>query len=266
MDIKAVHLVCFSPTGTSRAVLKAVARGLGRDDARLVDITRPEVREQSLKAGADELLILAVPVHVGRVPQLVCDWLDGMELQRTPTACIVVFGNREFEDALLELMDIVRQRGGVPVAGAAFIAEHSYSNDETPIAVARPDEADLAKAEAFGRDVVQAVAGLASAEAAPDLEVPGNRPYRERMSRDLEGCIEAGDDCIQCGLCARVCPVRAIDPEDSRKVNLDVCIVCCACVKNCPTKARTVQPSWLKDVAVMLSEKFQEPKQPVFFF
>ncbi len=266
MDIQAVKLVCFSPTGTSKVVLKAVAQGLGADNPELVDITLPEARGQSLSASADELLVLAVPVYSGRVPQLVCDWLEGAVLDTTPTACIVVYGNRAFEDALLELTDMVKARGGVPVAGAAFIGEHSFSGADAPIAVARPDESDLDKAREFGARLGQTMQSIASVGDAQDLAVPGNRPYRERTSWPLIDYIMAGDDCIQCGICARVCPVGAIDPEDSRKVDKEACIYCCACVKNCPTGSRAIQPSKLMDVAKMLSEKFQEPKEPEFFF
>ena len=71
----------------------------------------------------------------------------------TPAVLVVVYGNREFEDALIELRDLMVEQGFRPVAGAAFIGEHSFSNDATPIALGRPDAEDLVKARAFGEEV-----------------------------------------------------------------------------------------------------------------
>lgn len=265
MDIKAVKLVCFSPTGTSWALLKAVAQGLDQG-AEWVDITRPEVRAEPLGAAADELLVIAVPVYGGRVPLLAARWLERLQADNTPMACVVVYGNRAFEDALLELTDLVRAGGGVPVAGAAFVAEHSFSSDERPIAVGRPDAADLERAEDFGRRLGERVATLVEADQVPALAVPGDRPYKERKAREPVEFIAVSDDCVQCGLCAQVCPVEAIDSEDSRVTDLVKCIRCCACIKVCPQQARSLMPSWIMDAATWLTTNCADRKEPEFFF
>ena len=265
MEMRALKLVCFSPTGTSRAVVEAVARGIGHDAVELVDITRPEGRMRRLKTAADELLVVAVPVHVGRVPELACRWLATLEADGSPAVCLVVYGNREFDDALLELTDIITERGGQPIAAAAFIGEHSFSSADTPIAVARPDAADLRQAEQLGRAIRHKLRALASAEETPGVDVPGNRPYRERLPRLSVDFIAVGDACVQCGACADVCPAGAIDPEDSSTVKDDACIYCCACIRSCPESARTMQASMLKDIARRLSEQYRARKKPQCF-
>ena len=138
MKIQSVKLACFSPTGTSKSIIKAVAQGLGREDAKLVDITEAAQRKKPLNISRDELLVVAVPVYAGRVPVLVSGWLNTLKADQAPAVCVVVYGNREYEDALLELGDIIKKQGGVPLAGAAFIGEHSFSSDDTPIAVGPP--------------------------------------------------------------------------------------------------------------------------------
>ncbi len=50
---------------------------------------------------------------------------------------IVLYGNRNYDDALIELKDILELDGFKVVAGAAFIGEHSFSNN---LAKNRPDE------------------------------------------------------------------------------------------------------------------------------
>ena len=51
-----------------------------------------------------------------------------LQAHNTPAVCVVVYGNRAYDDALLELKDILTERGCRPIAGAAFIGEHSFSD------------------------------------------------------------------------------------------------------------------------------------------
>ncbi len=262
MEIRGVKLVSFSPTGTSQAVAEAVARGIGGDTVEHVDITLPSGRARRLRTAADDLLVVAVPVYVGRVPELAASWLATVEAEATPAVCLVVYGNRAVEDALLELTDIVADRGGVPVAAASFVGEHSFSSPGAPIATGRPDANDLREAERFGRAVRGKLRAMARADASATVSVPGARPYRERPARPPGLCSAAGDTCVQCGVCADACPAGAIDPGDSAAVDEDACILCCACVKRCPEGAREVQAPWILDVAAGLSERCSARLEP----
>jgi flavodoxin len=69
MNIQSLKLAYFSPTGTTRAVLQGIARGLG-GTAEHFDITPPAARISPLFASDDDLLVLGVPVYMGRVPDL----------------------------------------------------------------------------------------------------------------------------------------------------------------------------------------------------
>ena len=91
-----------------------------------------------------------------------------------------VYGNREYEDALLELQNIAIEAGFTPIAGAVFIGEHSFSTEGTPIAQGRPDADDLDRARSFGTMVQKKISNLESLRNVPPLAVPGNFPYRER--------------------------------------------------------------------------------------
>lgn len=63
----------------------------------------------------------------------------------TPCIVTVTYGNRDFDDALLELAEFVRERGFLPIAGAALVGEHTYGS----IQPGRPLPDDLREDRAF---------------------------------------------------------------------------------------------------------------------
>lgn len=264
MKIQSLKLVYFSPTGTTKTIIEGIARGINQSPVETIDITKPEVRKQQLQTSENELLVIGVPVYVGRVPAIVIDWLYTIKARSTPTVCIVVYGNREYDDALLELKDTMVKHGCVPIAYAAFIGEHSFSSSETPIAIARPDVSDVNHAELFGKRINEKLLSIASVNHISDIIVPGNYPYTEFKAWVLD-FIAINDNCTQCGVCAQRCPVDAIDIENSALIDKEKCILCCACIKGCPEKARTMKTGIVKDTAMRLSEMCKGRKEPVFF-
>lgn len=262
---KSVQLVCFSPTGTTKTVVEGIARGLLASCVEIIDITLPEARKKHQETREDDLLILGVPVYMGRVPALIVDWLRAMKVRKTPTVCVVVYGNRVYEDALLELTDIAKACGGIPVAGGAFIGEHSFSCDETPTAAGRPDNEDILLAEEFGRKIRDLLARVPSADQLPEVQVPGMNPYRGDPALWTVDFIAVNDRCSHCGTCARVCPVGAVDPDNCAVINQEKCITCCACIRRCPGHARTMKPGPVKDASIRLCTLYSEHKEPETF-
>ncbi|WP_419661802.1 Fe-4S ferredoxin, iron-sulfur binding domain protein [Desulfosarcina variabilis str. Montpellier] len=265
MDIQSLKIAYFSPTGTTKAIIQGIARGIDHSSSEVIDITKPDLRKQTLHASPDDLLMVAVPVYAGRVPAVLQGWLNEIKASDTPAVCVVVYGNRDYDDALLELKDTLQKRGCKPIAGAAFIGEHSFSGPDTPIAVARPDGEDLGHAEAFGRKLKDKLLSLSSADQISELKVPGNFPYKEGMRKITGDFIAVSDACTQCGVCAQECPVDAIDAKDSSTIDREKCILCCACIKGCPEKARTMMAGPVMDIAIRLNKACQERKEPVFF-
>ena len=266
MKITSAKLACFSPTGTSRAIVQAISEGLSINDFELVDMTKPEVRQKKLQTTNNELLVVAMPVYSGRLPVLAENWLNDISLSGTPTICVAVYGNREYDDALLELQDLVKKQGGVPLACAAFIGEHSFSAEGTPIAVSRPDKQDLEKACAFGTAVQKVIDSFEQNLEIPEIAVPGNRPYKERSKGAPLDFIEIGENCTECGVCASVCPTGAISKALPTETDLAKCIRCCACIKACPVHARSMKEGAMMDIARKLSSMCAERKEPVTFF
>lgn len=259
MEINKVKLVYFSPTGTSRMTAEAIAEGIGVKYVH-IDLTPPDAGNHRFEA--DELTILTAPVYGGRVPPIAAERMRELTGDDTPAVVVAVYGNRAYDDALLELRDIAAERGFRLVAGAAFIGEHSYSTPETPIASGRPDEADLEKAKEFGAEVKAKLDGLTQV---PELSVPGNRPYRERRTTEPRSPETDRGACILCGTCARVCPTGVVNVSDVVETVKVGCISCTACVKSCPTGARHWEDEGVRRGAARLHAKYSARREPEVF-
>ena len=265
METQRVTLAFFSPTGTTRAIAGGIADGLAAQHVEMVNVTSPEARSRRLVTTENELLLIAAPVYMGRIPALLSEWLHSIQASGAPAVCVVVYGNRAFENALLELKDVAMSRGCVPVAGAAFIGEHSFSSPELPTAHDRPDAEDMARARKFGQRVREKLQSVSSVAELAELQVPGERPYGGVTELWDVDFIEVSEACIQCGLCAEVCPVGAVDAADSARIDVEKCITCCACIKRCPNNARSIKPSPVYDAARRLNSLYRERKVPELF-
>jgi len=265
METESVKLVYFSPTRTTKAVAQGIARGINPGTMELIDITRPDARKQPLQVLENELLVVAVPVYMGRVPALLNEWLNAIQAHNTPTVCVVVYGNRVYDDALLELKNILMERGCIPIACAAFIGEHSFSDPETPTAQGRPDEKDLNHAELLGQEIRKKLQSISSVSQLSDVHVPGTYPYGGVTKLWIVDFIVVSDECSQCGICAGKCPVGAVDAENSRLIDTEKCITCCACIKYCPQNARSMKPGPVKDASVRLHTLYSQRKEPECF-
>lgn len=266
MKIKTLKQVYFSPTGTTKKIVSSIAKELSFEAEELYDITKQERREAFIQASKDDLLIVGVPVYMARVPALINACLNKIVAQNTPTICVVVYGNRTYGNALLELNDILTDRGCIPITGAAFIGEHSFSSTEIPVALNRPNVSDLELASFFGKKNQEKLLSVSSTKEMSKIEIPGNYPYggiTELWSVDF---ISISDKCLKKGICADVCPTGAINPDDTSKIDVEKCISCCACIKSCPVNARSIKESKVKDASLRLYNLHSEPKEPDLFY
>lgn len=266
MTIEKVSLVYFSPTSTTRLVLEAVSEGVGAAVSGTVDITLPAVRKEAPPAFRDELLLLGAPVYAGRLPVDAAGYFKRIRADNCLAVPIVLYGNRAYDDALLELTDIAEAAGCLPVAAGAFIGEHSFSGGEFRIAENRPDKADLEEARGFGEAVSSLLNRLENISEVSSVKVPGNRPYRELMPHRSFPFIEVTEDCDDCGICVAVCPNNAIDESAGYATVDDLCIHCCACIKACPPQARVMKECPLKDIARKLNRNCTGRRAPETFF
>ncbi|MBN1665351.1 MAG: 4Fe-4S binding protein [Deltaproteobacteria bacterium] len=201
----------------------------------------------------------------GRLPALAVKRFTQIQGNGSPAVVVVVYGNRAYDDALLELRDLVGQNGFTPVAGAAFIGEHSFSDSKKPIAKGRPDPEDLEKAAQFGASLAAKIKAVDRLSDQAQLQVPGKFPYNPHAVPGGISPVTDNEMCVQCGTCVDSCPTGAVRLDDVIVTDAALCIACCACVKNCPNGARSMQAPGIQKVAQWLHANCQARKEPDLF-
>lgn len=266
MEIKKLKLIYFSPTGTTQKVLESIAGGMGAEDIEHINLTLPEGVQKTVPPFSDEIVFLGAPVYGGRLPADAVKRFRQLKAEKTLAIIVVVYGNREFEDALLELKNLAIELGFTPVAGGAFIAEHSFATKSVPIANGRPDSLDVQKATDFGVKIKDKIKAMQSSdEAQTDLKIPGRFPYEGGVRTLAASPLTNKDSCTLCGTCADVCPTAAISINGSVATQIERCIRCCACIKSCPTDSRYWEDSTMKNIASWLNENCSTRKEPEIF-
>ena len=271
------HTLCavyFSATGGTRTVVTAMARRLAEHfdiPVRTFDMTLPDARSSPLRFSPGDLVLLGVPVYAGRVPNLLLPYIASLEGGGALGVPLVLYGNRSFDDALMELRNTMEATGFHTVAAGAFIGEHSFSRI---LAGGRPDASDQTIAKGFADQVYHKLQALAGPECLTPLSVPGNDPvgpyFRPQGPEGTPIDIRrvrplTRETCTDCLWCVDHCPMGSISREDPRLVP-GICIKCNACVKGCPTEAKYfADPNYLfhRDDIVA---RYQSPrKEPACF-
>lgn len=280
-EYDATHLVFFSPTHTSAKIARAVGDGIGMGRRMETDLTLDESADPIEITNA--LTVIAAPVYGGRVAPVALKRLKRLKGNNAPAILIAVYGNRDYEDALIELRDTAVELGFTPLSAGAFIGEHSYSTTNMPIAAGRPDTSDLQIAFQFGQDSLNKLIEK-TAVTSPELQaacklkslggklsillssffIKGTSPYKI-VQAGKPACPVCTEACFVCGECVEVCPTHAISiSKDGSQIETDInrCIKCCACVKECPNEARVFHTPF----AAILHEKFNTRREPELFF
>ena len=173
MKFNRVWAVYFSATGTTQKLVTAVADNLSKKlevPCESFDFTLPEERKAPKSFEADDLVVFGTPVYAGRVPNVLLKYLATLEGGGAAAVPLVLYGNRDYDDALIELRDILEKTGFHTLTAGAFIGEHSFSD---LLAAGRPDEQDMEKAREFAGLTYEKAAAITNIQDVLPVHVKG---------------------------------------------------------------------------------------------
>ncbi len=273
MNFRNVWKIYFSATGTTKKVVECIGDELVNKfsvNALTYDFTLPDARQSFPAINAGDLVVFGVPTYAGRVPNLLLKYLDTIAGGGALAVPVVTFGNRAFDNSLIELRDILESHGFRTVAAAAFSCEHSFSYT---LAAGRPDGNDIALAKDFAERIYNKVSetDLNLCRHEPIfVDGDGNAGYYQPKTDggqpiDIRKVKpKTSDDCVKCGICATSCPMGSISFDDFSTIN-GICIKCGACVKKCPSRAKYFDDAGYLYHKAQVERNFARPAENKIF-
>ena len=285
MMIKKIWAASFSPTGGTEHIVSLLAEEMGKClklPVHKISFTLPDERKKSCTFTEEDLLILGTPVYAGRIPNKILPDVDrSFEGNGTLAVAVSVFGNRNYDDGLMELALLLENHGFCVAAAAAAAARHAFSDD---IGAGRPDKQDEEELRVFARraaekikefsGVEKIVSGNKAACGVLALQITGHNPvgpYYTPLRADGQPAkflkakpVTDENLCNRCGTCAQVCPMGSISREYPSVVN-GICIKCQACIRACPTQAKHFEDEDFLSHVEMLREHYTRRAANAFF-
>lgn len=237
--------IIFSPTGGTKKAAEAITSEWS-GSVETIDLCDPFVDFTKFSFNKNDVTLIALPSYGGRVPALAAQRLSQIKGNSADCVLLCVYGNRAYEDTLVEMEDIAKTCGFNIIAAVSAIAEHSIMHQ---YATGRPDKQDIQKLRTYAKTILDKIKSETSN--AP-INIPGNRPYKKAGGAGL--VPKASKDCVGCGVCAKNCPAQAINRKNLKIADSKKCISCMRCVSRCPHSARKVNDTLVSIAAVAIKK------------
>lgn len=242
--------IVFSPTGGTEKVAHIIGKTWS-EHAAIIDLSDAKTDFTKWEIQKADMVLIAMPSFGGRAPAAAIRRLKQIAGNGAKCTLVCVYGNRAYEDTLVEMEDAAKESGFQVIAAIAAVAEHSIIPQ---YAAGRPDASDERQLADFAGRIMQKEGDAAS--------IPGSRPYKKGGGAGLVPKVTR--DCVSCGLCAEKCPVQAIDPE-TFAADSQICISCMRCVKRCPHDARKVSGVMVSVAALAIKKACSVRKENELF-
>lgn len=268
--VQRIVTISFSPTGTTSAIVQSIGEKLHQTlslPCSHDSFTLPNQRDNVRQYNADTLVIFAMPTYAGRLPNKALPFLQSLfHGNATPAAAIVTFGNRSYDSSLAELVEELKKQGFYPLTAAAFATRHAFAH----IGAEHPTTDDYAILNDFVRYTAERVTRAEQKATTVKKGFPVAPYYIPKKTDGTPAKFlkakpkTKADLCTHCGNCADVCPMGAIDRNNTDLIP-GTCIKCQACITACPEKAKYFDDTDFLSHKTMLETTYRRPAQSELF-
>lgn len=225
----------FSATGNSRYVAQRVAAMTGEDVVSIAEC----VKEQRFRFAADGCPIgIVSPAYAWGLPSIVRDFLRQLSLDGKPSYLwyAATYGSTPGQPGRFANKIMAEK-------GLAFDAYFGVKMPDTWTPIF--DLSDKEKVDRINQDAEREIDFLVEgveSQATGDFMRRKVPAFAAKLFYALEydsmrktSHFVVEDSCVGCGLCARKCPVSAIEIRDTKPVWVkERCVMCLACLHHCP--------------------------------
>lgn len=255
----ALYNIYFSAKGTTKLCADYIADCLSLKTESYNWLSQP--CREPMDFSREDVLLFSMPVYSGFIPKTCAQMAKFLRGNQTPAIIAAVYGNRHYDNALLQMKDILDKQGFFVIAAGAFLAEHSVFPS---VAHGRPDEQDKKAMADFAQSCTQLL--QSDWYELTEVTVPGLAEYNSESVEPLPFKPFGDEKCVRCGKCVEVCPQNAISIETPQDTNQDLCINCGACIKVCPTGARNYHSKAYETVRQEFENLCAEYRKPEMYY
>lgn len=228
----------FSATGNSRYVADRVAAVTGEPCRSIAACRR--ARDLSFTPAEDEAVGILSPVYFWGLPTIVDEFLEQLRLGGRPAYLwfAATYGTTTGQAGRFVAEQLKKK-------GLTLDARFSVKMPDTwtpmfdlsdAAKVRRIERAAEPQIDALIRHVQRRDRGDFMRGKVPLCAVRLYYPHYEQMRRTAH--LTVTDACVGCGLCAKGCPISAIELRDGAPVWVaERCVMCLACLHHCPKSA-----------------------------
>ena len=187
----------------------------------------------------DDILVIGIPVFSGRIPTPCLTQIKSLQGSHTPAIAVAVYGNRDYDDACWNCKIFEQQDSAQSVQQRSLLSIPSLQR----LRRAAGCRGSLKKLTNFQRLCAERLKKLARILWKPNYKIKGEStlPGDSNVSHQAFGEYKM----YRCGVCARICPVHAIDSANPRKTDRSLCISCTACIDCLSTKRQEFSTSYV---------------------
>lgn len=141
--------IIFSPTGGTEKVAHIISRQWSESTMK-IDLSDSKTDFSRCAIGKEDRVLVAMPSFRGRAPAAAIERLKEIAGNGAKCTLVCVYGNRAYEDTLVEMEDAAKESGFQVVAAVAAVAQHSIIQQ---YAANRPDASDEKQLEQFAQQI-----------------------------------------------------------------------------------------------------------------